>query len=232
MVRNFVSKGVSGPIVVPVQEMEYSDYTAKVLQTEFSPKFIECLLSDISLAKFPKGMTAVKCNGVVANVIDGMRRRMLVAFHRCGEVARGYPTPHNALGSVEIRVAEYQKTGNIEFLIDALNFLMIEFMFPKYSDVNFIFARKTGIQNIQALTVEKDKWLECVERHVSRYRNVRFIDDLIHAAAYLLFEFLRPSHPQAFFKGTDTSESPGRVHESGVITHRSNEENRDRDDDS
>lgn len=85
--------------------------------------------------------------------VDYMRNRMLVSFHKYGPVAEAYPHKVNALKSLELRLKKYQETGNTEYLVDAANFAMIEFM--------------------------------------------------------------RPSHPEAHFEGTDSSGSPGRVWQAG-----------------
>lgn len=92
--------------------------------------------------------------------LQGMVNRMIVSFHKYGPVADAYPDKVNALESMQQRVEEYRRTGNTEFLIDAGNFVMIEFM--------------------------------------------------------------RPSHPQAYFQGTDSEQSPGRTTADGTVTTASN----------
>lgn len=66
--------------------------------------------------------------------VQGMYNRMCMSFFRYGKVAEGFPDKVNALKSMEKRLEEYHKTGNREFLMDAANFLMIEFMHPKKED--------------------------------------------------------------------------------------------------
>ncbi len=217
--KKFISRGLHGDVEIKSQEMRYIPYTYRVLQTEFSEKFIEYLKAGLVVVEFPKGMRAITWNSSLDNFVNGMRLRMIIAFDHYGFLTKGYPEPQDALGSSLKRIAEYQMTGNLEFLIDAVNFIMIEFMLPKYSDTNLFFNK-----GISSLVLSGRPWLERAEESLSRYKGSRFNDFLIHAALYVLFEFLRPAHPQAHFKGTDHSESPGRKHKSGVMTHKSNEE--------
>jgi hypothetical protein len=43
----------------------------------------------------------------------------------------------NALESLQKRIDKYIETGNTEFLMDAANFAMIEFMFPSHPSAHF-----------------------------------------------------------------------------------------------
>lgn len=69
--------------------------------------------------------------------IKGMKERMLVSYFKYGPVAKGFPHKVHALGSMEERIRLYHETGNTENLMDAANFLMIEFMFPRHPDAHF-----------------------------------------------------------------------------------------------
>lgn len=62
---------------------------------------------------------------------------MQVSFHKYGPVANAYPHKVNALESLHKRLEKYAETGNTEFLIDAANFAMIEFMFPAHPNAHF-----------------------------------------------------------------------------------------------
>jgi hypothetical protein len=69
--------------------------------------------------------------------IQAMQDRMVVSYHKYGPVSQGFPHKVNALESAQQRLKEYHKTGNTEFLVDAANFLMIEFMLPLHPDAHF-----------------------------------------------------------------------------------------------
>ena len=63
--------------------------------------------------------------------LSGMVARMEMSYFKYGDVAEAYPHKIDALASLDQRLKKYQDTGNTEFLIDAANFCMIEFMFPR-----------------------------------------------------------------------------------------------------
>lgn len=58
--------------------------------------------------------------------LQGMVNRVAVSYHKYGAVADA--TTVNMLSSAQQRVETYMATGNTEYLIDAANFLMFEFM--------------------------------------------------------------------------------------------------------
>lgn len=69
--------------------------------------------------------------------IQGMADRMSMSYYKYGLVAEAYPDKVNALGSLQLRLQKYIETGNKEYLIDAANFAMIEFMCPKREGAYF-----------------------------------------------------------------------------------------------
>lgn len=62
--------------------------------------------------------------------LQGMVDRMAMSFYKYGRVADAYPHKVDALKSLRDRLRKYDETGNTEFLMDAANFAMIEFMHP------------------------------------------------------------------------------------------------------
>lgn len=66
-----------------------------------------------------------------------MLNRMGVSFHKYGSVAEGFPSKINAIASMEQRIEKYKETGNSEWLVDAANFAMIEFMHPQHPNAHF-----------------------------------------------------------------------------------------------
>lgn len=57
---------------------------------------------------------------------EGMKARMRVSHYKYGKLEDGYPFPNNSMATVEQRIALYRETGNVEWLMDAANQLMIE----------------------------------------------------------------------------------------------------------
>ena len=100
-----------------------------------------------------------RCAAEVSELfLDGMRARMAVSRYKYGLVADAYPEKVNAIATIALQLEKYAETGNAEFLMDAANYAMIEFM--------------------------------------------------------------HPSHPHAFFAGTDSDQSPGRIERcSGEAVH-------------
>lgn len=80
---------------------------------------------------------SVPASEVSAEFVQGMANRMATSYFKYGKVADAYPHKVDALRSMQIRLDKYGVTGNTEYLIDAANFLMIEFMHPKHPEAHF-----------------------------------------------------------------------------------------------
>ncbi|WP_254512238.1 hypothetical protein [Anatilimnocola floriformis] len=76
--------------------------------------------------------------------VQYMRNRMLVSFHKYGKVADAYPHKVDAIKSLELRLQKYAETGNTEYLIDAANFAMIEYMRPSHPEAHFEATDSSG----------------------------------------------------------------------------------------
>lgn len=66
-----------------------------------------------------------------------MKDRMRVSYHKYGPVKDAYPAKVSALESLQARLNKYLDTGNKEWLVDAANFAMIEFMCPSHPQAHF-----------------------------------------------------------------------------------------------
>lgn len=69
--------------------------------------------------------------------IQGMRDRMAMSFFKYGAVREAYPHKVNALESLRKRPERYEETGNTEWLMDAANFAMIEYMCPSHKRAHY-----------------------------------------------------------------------------------------------
>lgn len=69
--------------------------------------------------------------------IQGMLDRMAMSYHKYGPVKDVYPFHVDATKSLHDRLRLYGQTGNTEFLMDAANFAMIEFMHPSHPLAHF-----------------------------------------------------------------------------------------------
>lgn len=68
---------------------------------------------------------------------EGRKVRMIVSYFRYGLLSEAYPHRINAIESLKQRLDKYAETGNKEFLMDAANFAMIEFMHPAHPNAFF-----------------------------------------------------------------------------------------------
>lgn len=71
--------------------------------------------------------------------VDRLRRnRVNLSYHKYGPVKKNYETGNmQAIPSMERCVKKYQDTGNTEYLLDAMNYLMFEFMYPQVKGAYF-----------------------------------------------------------------------------------------------
>lgn len=82
-------------------------------------------------------LTARHRHQVSASFMRGMASRMAMSYEKYGDYREAYPDKMDALASLELRLKKYRETGNTEYLIDASNFCMIEFMAPRRRDTFF-----------------------------------------------------------------------------------------------
>jgi hypothetical protein len=80
----------------------------KILETEFCPRFVKL-----------------------------MQNAMVLSFYKYGPAAEGFPHKVDAIASLKARLDKYKETGNTEWLVDAANFALIEFMHPRHPKAHF-----------------------------------------------------------------------------------------------
>lgn len=86
--------------------------------------------------------------------IGGMRDRVEVSFHKYGPVAEAVANGADFVGALEGRLAKYRDTGNTEWLMDAANYAMFEFMYPSHRKAHF---RPTDSDESPGKAVEKKR---------------------------------------------------------------------------
>lgn len=74
---------------------------------------------------------------VSQHFLQGMADRMSMGYFNYGPVKDNFPHNYDAIKSMQQRLKKYRKDHNTEWLMDAANYLMIEFMFPKDSKAFF-----------------------------------------------------------------------------------------------
>ena len=70
---------------------------------------------------------------------DELRKnRVAVSTHKYGSAKKNFATGNvNAIATMKLCIDKYQSTGNTEYLCDAANYLMFEFMFPQVKGAHF-----------------------------------------------------------------------------------------------
>jgi hypothetical protein len=69
--------------------------------------------------------------------VQGMIDRMAMSYHKYGRVQDGFPHKVDAIRTMKLKLEEYLREGNTEKLIDAANYLMIEFMLPRLPNAHY-----------------------------------------------------------------------------------------------
>ena len=74
---------------------------------------------------------------------DRLRRnRMEMSYYKYGPVRKNYATGNiQAIPTLKKCLEKYEETGNTEYLVDAANYAMLEFMYPQHPQGHF---RSTG----------------------------------------------------------------------------------------
>jgi hypothetical protein len=69
--------------------------------------------------------------------VKGMADRMSVSYFKYGPVAEAYPSRVDAIATLRGCLEKYERTGNTEYLMDAANYAMIEFLRPRHPKAHF-----------------------------------------------------------------------------------------------
>lgn len=96
---------------------------------------------------------------------DELRQnRVEVSYHKYGSAKDNFGEKLvNALESCQLCIDKYKKTGNTEYLCDAANYLMFEFMYPQRSDAYFKATdsgESAGIAGISIKQLREDRYFE------------------------------------------------------------------------
>ena len=70
--------------------------------------------------------------------IEKMKNAIEMSHYKYGWASKTYPELAQAYKCAKERLAEYEKTHNKEYLVDVANFVMLEFLYPAFSDAKYI----------------------------------------------------------------------------------------------
>ncbi len=97
---------------------------------------------------------------------DELRKnRVETSYFKYGSAKKNFSTGNvNALESMKLCVEKYIETGNTEFLCDAANYLMFEFMYPQHERAHFRATDSSESAGIVGIS----------EKEMERYKNDGF----------------------------------------------------------
>lgn len=91
---------------------------------------------------------------------DELRKnRIEFGFYKYGPARKNYASGNiQALPSMERCVQKYKDTGNTEFLVDAANYLMLEYMYPQHPNAHFRATDSNESAGIVGMSVNEMEW--------------------------------------------------------------------------
>ena len=92
---------------------------------------------------------------------DELRRnRVEVSFYKHGPAKDNFSTGNvNAIATMEKCIEKYNATGNTEYLCDAANYAMFEFMYPQHPKAHFRATDSGESAGIVGMSVkELEEW--------------------------------------------------------------------------
>lgn len=96
-----------------------------------------------------------------SSFIERMQNRVQMSHFKYGSVRKNYRSGNiNALETAARCIAKYNSTGNTEYLVDAANYLMFEYMFPQVPGAYFKAtdsSESAGIVGISEVEMERLK---------------------------------------------------------------------------
>lgn len=90
-------------------------------------------MSDFTL-RLPDGVPNTE---VSVLFLQAMVDRMAMSFYKYGLLSQVFPQKVDAMETMQRHLDRYRRYGNTEGLVDASNYLMIEFMHPRHPNAHF-----------------------------------------------------------------------------------------------
>lgn len=82
------------------------------------------------------GTMTLKGKSTFGKFCFDMRERLMARVSKYGVLHQNYPKKVHALDSLLRRLDLYIATGNVEYLVDAANFVYIEYTYPSHPDAH------------------------------------------------------------------------------------------------
>ena len=97
-----------------------------------------------------------------SNKFDELRKnRVELSYYKYGPVKENYSKHRiDALKSLDLCIKKYNETGNTEYLCDAANYLMFEFMYPQKEGAHFKATDSSGSAGVAGTPINqlRQKW--------------------------------------------------------------------------
>lgn len=75
--------------------------------------------------------------------LQAMLNRLGVSYHKYGSIHDSFPHNKNGITNAMQRIDKYLEDGNTEWLVDAANYLLIEFLAPSHKDAHWYATKST-----------------------------------------------------------------------------------------
>lgn len=92
--------------------------------------------------------------------------RCAVSLYKYGSARKNFPDKVQALPTMERCIKKYKETKNTEYLLDAANYLMFEFMYPSIPDARF---KPTDSEESAGIVGMSVKEIEDFKNHYNNY---------------------------------------------------------------
>ncbi|MFZ3132679.1 MAG: hypothetical protein WA125_16660 [Desulfosporosinus sp.] len=84
------------------------------------------------------------------------KNRVCTSFFKYGPIEDNFGKKLvNAIKSCNLCINKYQETGNTEYLVDAKNYLMFEFMYPTHKKAHFEATDSKGSAGISGISINE-----------------------------------------------------------------------------
>ena len=87
---------------------------------------------------------------------DLRKNRVKVSYHKYGSAAENFGKGYvQAIPTLQRCIKKYEETGNTEYLLDAANYAMFEFMYPQHPNRHFRATDSSESAGIVGLSVKE-----------------------------------------------------------------------------
>jgi hypothetical protein len=81
------------------------------------------------------------------------KNRVFTSFYKYGSAEKNYKRGNiQALPTMQLCIEKYNQTGNTEYLADAANYIMFEYMYPQHPNAHFTATDSNGSAGIVGIS--------------------------------------------------------------------------------